>query len=68
MKRVVSIRDTRMDIYRCDPCRWIYYPERGDPTQGIPPGTPFVDLPDTWRCPPCKEPKSAFRRIERSEV
>lgn len=57
-----------MDIYRCDPCRWIYYPERGDPTQGIPPGTPFVDLPDTWRCPPCKEPKSAFRRIERSEV
>ncbi|PKL59264.1 MAG: rubredoxin [Methanomicrobiales archaeon HGW-Methanomicrobiales-4] len=54
-----------MDVYRCNPCRYYYYPEKGDPAQNIPPGTPFTALPSTWRCPPCKEPKSAFVKVER---
>jgi len=37
----------------CSNCGYIYVPERGDPTHGIPPGTPFEDLPDEWKCPLC---------------
>jgi rubredoxin len=43
-----------MDRYQCLECAYIYDPARGDPTQGIPPGTPFEKLPTTWRCPECR--------------
>ena len=46
------------------PCRYVYDPEVGDPKQGIPPGTKFEDLPDTWRCPRCKRKKEKFVPIE----
>ena len=46
------------------PCRYVYDPEVGDPKQGIPPGTKFEDLPDTWRCPRCKCKKEKFVPIE----
>lgn len=38
-------------------CPYAYNPNFGDPTQGIPPGTPFEDLPDDWICPECGHPK-----------
>ena len=34
--------------------------ELGDPSQGIPAGTAFEDLPDDWVCPDCQGPKSSF--------
>lgn len=37
----------------CSNCGYIYRPEKGDPAHGIPPGTPFEDLPDDWVCPLC---------------
>ena len=37
----------------CLACFYIYEFEKGDPDNGIPPGTPFVDLPDDWCCPIC---------------
>ncbi len=46
--------------YRCEVCGYIYDPEKGDPTQNIPPGTKFVDLPDTWVCPECGVGKDMF--------
>ena len=46
------------------PCRYVYDPEVGDPKQGIPPGTKFEDLPDTWRCPRCKRKKEKFVPVE----
>jgi rubredoxin len=46
--------DSDMDRYVCLECSYIYDPRKGDPTQGIPPGTPFHKLPSTWRCPECK--------------
>lgn len=46
------------------PCRYVYAPKVGDPKQGIPPGTRFEDLPDTWRCPRCKRTKDKFVEIE----
>jgi len=50
----------------CLECHYIYDPAKGDPKGGIPPGIPFEDLPDTWRCPECKVlkvKKGVFKRL-----
>lgn len=52
-----------MDKYQCR-CQYIYDPALGDPSQGIPPGTPFENLPDNWVCPMCGLAKSFFLRLE----
>ena len=52
-----------MDKYRCIVCGYIYDPAVGDATQGIPAGTPFEDLPDSWVCPECGVDKSQFEKI-----
>ncbi len=41
-------------------CGHIYDPAVGEPSQGIPPGVPFADLPDDWECPECGTPKSLW--------
>ncbi len=55
---------TKTVNWRCTACDYIYIAEFGDPAGGIPPGTPFEDLPDSWKCPECGVPKSAFEKIE----
>ena len=52
-----------MDKYKCQVCPYIYDPETGDETQGIPPGTKFEDLPDDWLCPECGVSKDMFDKI-----
>ena len=42
-----------MKKYRCDVCRYRYDPEKGDPGNGVEPGTAFEDLPEDWECPVC---------------
>ncbi|MFH1010112.1 MAG: flavin reductase [bacterium] len=49
-----------MKSYRCSVCGYLYEPEKGDPESGIPPGTPFEELPDDWVCPVCGSPKDVF--------
>ncbi len=49
--------------WRCPSCDYIYISEFGDPKGGISPGTPFEDLPDSWKCPECGVSKSAFEKI-----
>ena len=39
--------------YKCSICGYEYDPEKGDPSQGIYPGTPFDELPASWKCPKC---------------
>lgn len=39
--------------YKCRVCGYIYSPLRGEPHNGIPAGTPFEDLPETYLCPVC---------------
>ena len=55
------LNSTIMTKFKC-PCKYTYDPEKGDPKQNIPPGTPFEELPDTWHCPRCKRPKSKFNK------
>ena len=46
------------------PCGYIYDPAKGDPEQGIRPGTVWEDVPSDWTCPVCNLPKSAFKKID----
>jgi len=39
--------------YRCLHCNYIYSPQIGEPQNGIPEGTAFEDLPETYVCPVC---------------
>jgi len=48
--------------YTCSVCGYTYDPEKGDPDQGIKPGTKFEDLPTDWTCPICGADKSKFEK------
>ena len=50
--------------YICTICKYEYDPAKGDPTQGIAPGTPFEALPADWKCPRCKQGKEKFEPVE----
>jgi rubredoxin len=50
--------------YICVSCGFIYDPAEGDPDGGIPPGTPFLDIPPDWYCPVCGARKSDFEVFE----
>jgi hydroxylamine reductase len=47
--------------YKCDECAYIYDPNDGDEKTGVPPNTPFENLPDDWVCPVCGAAKDQFR-------
>lgn len=49
-----------MEIYVCGACGYEYDPAKGDPENGIEPGTAFADLPDDWECPLCGMAKDVF--------
>jgi rubredoxin len=49
--------------YRCTICNYIYDPAKGDPDQGVPPGTAFDQLPEDWSCPICGAGKEAFEAV-----
>ncbi|MCM8776372.1 MAG: rubredoxin [Candidatus Omnitrophica bacterium] len=53
-----------MKKYQCTVCNYIYDPAKGDPANGVMPGTAFEDLPDSWVCPECGVPKSDFAPYE----
>ena len=54
----------RMKRYQCQVCGQVYDPAKGEPTQGIAPGTAFEDLPDDWVCPECGVEKDEFEPVE----
>ena len=49
-----------MKKYKCNVCDWVYDPAIGDPEGGIPAGTPFEEIPDSWVCPVCGVGKEDF--------
>ena len=48
------------EVWVCTNCGYIYDPKLGDPSRGIPPGTPFENLPEDWHCPICYVGKDDF--------
>jgi len=59
-----SKRGKRMNKYRCTVCGYIYEEAEGDPDGGIPPGTPFDEIPDSWQCPICGVSKDRFVLVD----
>ena len=59
-KLAVSKGEQMMERYECGMCEYTYDPAKGDPGRGIPPGTPFDDLPNNWTCPKCGAGKNLF--------
>ncbi|MDR3139889.1 MAG: rubredoxin [Treponema sp.] len=53
-----------MQKYICNVCGYVYDPAEGDNTAGIPPGTPFEDLPADWVCPLCGVGKDSFAPVD----
>jgi rubredoxin len=52
-----------MEKWQCSVCGYIYEDEKGDPDNGIKPGTKFADLPAAWVCPVCGAPKDMFQKV-----
>jgi rubredoxin len=61
--RAVSEAATQQQ-WICESCGFIYDPEEGDPDGGVPPGTPFEEIPDDWVCPVCGARKKDFAPYE----
>ncbi|KAG8047049.1 hypothetical protein GUJ93_ZPchr0008g13571 [Zizania palustris] len=47
-------------VYECRSCGYLYDQAAGDPSYPVPPGLPFAQLPDDWRCPTCGAAQSFF--------
>ena len=53
--------------YQCTACGYIIIGQR-DPEHGIPAGTPFEELPETWVCPVCGTKKDGFEKKDRVKL
>lgn len=53
-----------MKTYMCLICGYLYEERLGAPESGLPPGTPWSDVPLSWRCPDCGAGKEDFEMVE----
>ncbi|TLD42231.1 MAG: Rubredoxin [Candidatus Jettenia ecosi] len=53
-----------MSKWECRVCGYVYDPEKGDPDNGVKPGTSFEDLPDDWICPSCGAGRDMFDKLD----
>jgi rubredoxin len=53
-----------MTRYECQICGYIYDPEKGDPDNGVLPGTSFDNLPPGWVCPVCGSLPDQFSPVK----
>lgn len=53
-----------MKRYMCVICGFIYDESAGLPSDGIPPGTRWDDIPMNWCCPDCGARKDEFEMLE----
>ena len=62
--RAMPTETETAQLWICTSCGFIYDPDEGDPDGGIPPGTPFDQIPDDWFCPVCGARKADFEPYE----
>ena len=60
----VNLKDPIMKTYQCVVCGFVYDEAQGLPAEGIPAGTQWADVPDTWVCPDCGVGKADFEMVE----
>lgn len=51
----------------CLNCGYVYQPEKGDPENGVLPGTRSDELLPEWVCPRCKSGQDYFAMMEEDE-
>ena len=54
------IAEGKMKKWKCSICSYIYDPAKGDPDNGVKPGTAFEEIPEDWVCPVCGAAKDVF--------
>ena len=57
-----SIQEEEQMVFQCGSCMTVYDASLGDEKNGIPVGTPFEKLPDSFACPVCESSKSKFHK------
>ncbi|MDO1512816.1 rubredoxin [Maribacter confluentis] len=57
----VEVQDKERSIFQCTDCFTVYDETLGDEINGIPAGTQFLDIKETYSCPVCDAPKSRFK-------
>ena len=55
-----NLKTMSMKKYVCTACHYVYDPAKGEPENGIAPGTAFEDLPEDYTCPLCGLGKEVF--------
>ena len=63
--QAVPLEGADARAYGCMVCGYTHDPRLGDPTQRIPPGTPFNQLPESWICPHCHANLKVFLTLQR---
>lgn len=56
--------DAKFRKWECQLCSFVYDEAAGLPEEGIPPGTRWQDVPESWTCPDCSATKSDFQMAE----
>ena len=54
------IEEGKMKKWKCSICDYIYDPAKGDPDNGVKPGTAFEEISEDWVCPTCGATKDMF--------
>ncbi|MEM9137632.1 MAG: rubredoxin [Cyanobacteria bacterium P01_F01_bin.42] len=60
---VQPAKPEEFDRYACSSCGYVYEPTQGDRKRKISAGTPFEELPLTWRCPVCGSKSIRFANV-----
>lgn len=50
-------------VWQCMLCSFSYDEAKGMPDEGVPPGTRWEDVPETWICPDCATSKADFEMV-----
>jgi rubredoxin len=50
--------------WMCFVCGFLYDEALGCAEHGLPPGTRWADVPESWTCPDCGTPKYLYEMVE----
>lgn len=51
-------------VWQCLLCAFVYDEAKGLPDEGIAPGTPWEEVPESWYCPDCSAGKADFQMTQ----
>lgn len=58
-----EIEPKELDRHECLICGYVYEPAQGDDKGQVTRGTPFEELPSSWRCPICGARATQFNNV-----